>query len=698
MARTPRAALASPTACAVLLACSPPPPPPPPPAANACIPPRARCAASSDRCDDLASDAAHCGACGVACAAGVPCVQGRCVDGARDVAVGSRHVCAVAMSGGVRCWGEGAAGQLGDDERRASYVPRPVAGLDDAVSISADGDATCVVRRSGAIACWGTSRAWPAPLAPPRAVAGLPPATRVVLGGSHACAVTAAGELWCWGDRLGFGDRGRPFEPRPVPGAGDVRAAALGWNEDCFARASGEVSCWATGAGTFALRAVEGVDGAVDVGLDDKRGCAVDAGGRLSCWSVERGAGAPKAVAPPAVGPPVADGKRLAMRWGHACLVRGSGRVACWGQDLSGQLGRGGRYASSSGELPIEDVKHPGRAVRVAVGGQTTCAVYDDGALACWGGVASGQLGQLGAAMDAEPRVVAGVSGAVAMAADHAETCALTRGHAVLCWGGGANEAMVDPPRALALPPVKSLAGAESFICSVMVDGTTPCAQIAPPLSGVASLALRDAYTINYALLANGRVRAFGMSDVPYPALPVDGLAHVKAISAGHLACASREDGSVVCWEDAEISRAFDERKASARPKLIAVRALAGATFLGEGCAVTAAGRVACYKPELENGQVVVADADTPATRFGKDADGHLAALLPDGRIVRQRDGGFEALRGIEGAVDLAVGGHHGCALLADGRVACWGEEQPGARRWIRAPLDIPWNERRAEP
>lgn len=72
-------------------------------------------------------------------------------------AVYADYACALRSSGQAVCWGENnKRGQLGDGTTTASKTPVDVAGLTDAVAISAGYEGhTCAVCASGAVVCWG---------------------------------------------------------------------------------------------------------------------------------------------------------------------------------------------------------------------------------------------------------------------------------------------------------------------------------------------------------------------------------------------------------------------------------------------------------------------------------------------------------------------------------------------------------------
>jgi len=75
--------------------------------------------------------------------------------GATAVAVGEGHTCAI-VDGGVQCWGENEAGELGDGTLTNSAVPVQVVGLSSGITaISAGLGQTCAVA-DGRLFCWGT--------------------------------------------------------------------------------------------------------------------------------------------------------------------------------------------------------------------------------------------------------------------------------------------------------------------------------------------------------------------------------------------------------------------------------------------------------------------------------------------------------------------------------------------------------------
>jgi alpha-tubulin suppressor-like RCC1 family protein len=248
------------------------------------------------------------------------------------IAMGPDHTCAVTTTGGMRCWGSNASGELGTGS--VSTTPRPTP--------------QAVLRSAG------------------QELTGI---ATVSVGDDHSCALTVSGGIKCWGDNslgalgvidddLAIGDaRVTDDEPTPYPVdvvglSSGVRALAAGDFHTCALTTVGQVKCW--GDNTYSQ---------IGTGL----------GSRVRT---------PRDVLPGITMKAISGGLF------HSCAVTPAGDVYCWGANAYGQLGNG--RASFSGAPQRVQNLPPMEAV--AAGGEHTCATGPSGAY-CWGRNHQGQLG-----------------------------------------------------------------------------------------------------------------------------------------------------------------------------------------------------------------------------------------------------------------------------------------------------------------
>lgn len=364
------------------------------------------------------------------------------------VATGDLHTCALLTSGAVRCWGQGASGQLGGgrrDNRRDGWAD-PASGTDDpttvplggpATALTAGAEFTCALLADGAVRCWGdgqsgalgsrgTDNRLDGLLDGPSDDASIVPlgeaATAVSAGAQHACALVVSGAVRCWGlgtnGRLGTGTGDSrnaataedsrldgltnpatgTDEASTVPLDGAATAISAGAGHTCaLMAASGAVRCW--GLGTSGQL---GIGRTSDSRLDGYVISATDVASTVPLKPI--GTPANKLVTTPSI-PAIA----ISAGDRHTCAVLEQGDVRCWGLGTSGQLGHGatdGRLDSSSGLNVIADVASrvgggaggtdaglSAPAISVTAGTRATCAELATGAVRCWGDGADGRLG-----------------------------------------------------------------------------------------------------------------------------------------------------------------------------------------------------------------------------------------------------------------------------------------------------------------
>jgi alpha-tubulin suppressor-like RCC1 family protein len=133
---------------------------------------------------------------------------------------------------------------------------------------------------------------------------------------------------------------------------------------------------------------------------------------------------------------------------------------------------------------------------------------------------------------------------------------------------------------------------------------------------------------------------------------PVSGLSSgVNSVVAGYQhTCALMTGGSVRCWGRNDLAQLGDGSITN-RSLPVAVQGLTNVISIGAGtshtCAVTASGGVKCW---------------------GNNNQGALG----DGTTATVRTTPVDAV-GVTGAIAVSLGLSHTCALLANGRVQCWG-------------------------
>jgi alpha-tubulin suppressor-like RCC1 family protein len=339
--------------------------------------------------------------------------------GVEKLSAGDETTCALLDTGGVKCWGNNGAGQLGNGDAsgpescEGTFGPEPcstspvtvvglggVGELSDLKDIAVGWGFACALTNAGGVLCWGAnywgqlgngSATGPevcdtvACSTKPVQVSGLLTGVQqITAGASHACALLLDGSIRCWG-LSGSGQLGnnshigpeacyssRDCSPTPVdvPGITFAKQVSAGANHSCARTATNGVKCW--GSNTWGQLGVGVVEGPEDCDALP---------GFLSCSD----------------DPVDVSGLLMGVAYLNAsagnteCAVLMTGGVKCWGANNLSQLGignNGGPETCSTGfkcsTLPM-DVMDLSNAETVSSGGAHTCAVTDEGAIKCWG-------------------------------------------------------------------------------------------------------------------------------------------------------------------------------------------------------------------------------------------------------------------------------------------------------------------------
>ncbi|HWJ56743.1 MAG TPA: hypothetical protein VNR90_10985, partial [Vicinamibacterales bacterium] len=221
-----------------------------------------------------------------------------------DLAAGQTHTCALLSSGGVRCWGGDANGQLGDGGGADTSRPPAIDAIGNAQALATGASHTCVLSTAGDVRCWGanasgqlgdgttTARATP-PSAP--VLSGV---KAIAAGRDYTCALMNGGGVRCWGGnasgQLGDGGTSNRLAPPSSDVLSNVKAITAGGAHTCALTTTGGVRCWGANAsgqlgdGTTDDRPAppssDAVGGIAAVSAGDTHTCAITNAGGLRCW------------------------------------------------------------------------------------------------------------------------------------------------------------------------------------------------------------------------------------------------------------------------------------------------------------------------------------------------------------------------------------------------------------------------------
>jgi alpha-tubulin suppressor-like RCC1 family protein len=295
------------------------------------------------------------------------------------------------------------------------------------------------------------------------------PATEIAAGYVHTCALLATGNIKCWGynanGQLGIGNNIDSSIPIEITGgalAGKTvtQIAAGAGVHTCALLSDATIACW-------------GGNGFGQLGTSDtaERNIPV---------AITGGALAGKTIT------------QIAVGGGHSCALFSDSTVACWGNNLLGQLGIGS-YSDSHIPVAVTGGALDSKTVtQISAGSQHTCALLSDATIACWGANNDGQLGTGITSRDINvPVAVSEGSNAghtvTRITASGYHTCAVLSDGTVSCWGRNeygqlgtgdttnSNTPLAVTGGALTGKTVTRVSAGREHTCALLANGTVAC-------------------------------------------------------------------------------------------------------------------------------------------------------------------------------------------------------------------------------
>ena len=296
---------------------------------------------------------------------------------ASTVVAGSFFFCAIVLPlNGVKCWGIGNYGQMGNGKLGDASFPDSVVGLErDVRSLCSGAVHSCAVDKRGAVKCWGANSDGKlgidlsTPVAKtPVQVEGLSAgALSVTCGGFHSCALLENKTAVCWGynghGQLGSGAVGlHSYVPQRVAGLINVDFVAGGTYSTCaVVNASTQTYCWGhNGYGEL---------GSQNLTLDSRaRYVPVRVDPDYSSF------GAGETI------------KAVEGGYYSFCGIQGSaGRLFCVGSNLNYQIGDASTRYFIGTINPVIGFDNGTVAVSPSKYSNRVCAVLNSGEARCWG-------------------------------------------------------------------------------------------------------------------------------------------------------------------------------------------------------------------------------------------------------------------------------------------------------------------------
>jgi len=218
---------------------------------------------------------------------------------------------------------------------------------------------------------------------------------------------------------------------------------------------------------------------------------------------------------------------KLAVSNYHKCVLVQSGKVYCWGQNMSGSLGNGTNTDSLN--VPVVVGTFTDAVDVVAADSGWSCVLLADGKVYCWGSGAHGEMGQWPSTANSNVPVLMGFSSlAKSISISDGPSCVVLDTGGLECWGENGGIWSV-PQTTLGSNAVQVSSGA-THACVKLFDGTVRCL-------GWNNGSGELGNTVTTTLPSSRKIATVPLTK---------SVANVSA--GGYYSCALFVDGTVQCW------------------------------------------------------------------------------------------------------------------------------------------------------
>lgn len=346
----------------------------------------------------------------------------------------------------------------------------------------------------------------------------------------------------------------------------------------------------------------------------------------------------------------------------YTCGIGQDGKAYCWGLQYLGRYPAGGWYAGPT----YSPVAVPGGPSFSSseVGHQHACGLRVSGEVFCWGLNAHGELGSGDSSSSTVPVAVAGGQKFSALAVGDFHACGLTTEGQAYCWGSDlygqlgagapAEQCANEPCRRIPVPVTgalvfRSITAGVLHTCGITVAGDTYC------------WGLNDDYQLGTVSSVDSCVDSFSSHRCSRVPVRVSGGVQFELLSASlNHTCGLTSDGSAYCWGANQVGQlgTGGTPPTSASP----IPVSGSLTFVGlesggaHSCALANDGLGYCWG----------------ANSYGQTGANSSEACVDDNVTVPCNKQPVAVLGGVVFA-SVTAGGAHSCGVALTGIAYCWG-------------------------